>query len=268
MKSVIALIVSAAFAVVSTHAMAAPNGALQGILSKLQSSATPDQYQTFEQAINASPALTEQLNELADAGQLTSFIIGERTSLPMSRGPFSAYVSGTTWAFTPEFIQQQVKTRYTDVVMPGDILGDNMVFALGELAYNTKSAPKVSAAEQVLKAQFAQTVRAAKQASTPVEATSFLKQMLVLHIGNTAMGFIQGWNDMLDAAVRENGDKPLTMRQIVSLMMNFRYRGVFMKALHSAHPVHYENDGRIEPTDANRDAMTEALGTMTVYDLQ
>lgn len=268
MKSVVALIVSVALAAVSTHAIAAPNGPLRSVLSKLQSTATPDQYRTFEQAIDASPMLTEQLNELASAGTLTTFMIGERAALPKPGSPFSAYVSGTTWAFTPEFIQQQAKTRYMDVVMPGDVLGDNMVFALGELAYNTKWASQVAASEEAMKAQFAHGAQTAKLTGAHVDGTSFLQQMMALHIGNTAMGFIQGWNDMLDAAVRENDDKPLTIRQVVSLMMNFRYRGVFMRALHSAHPLHYENDGRIDPNDANRDTLIEAFKTMPLYDLQ
>jgi hypothetical protein len=268
MKSVFVLVVGVAFAVASTHAVAAPNGPLRSILSKLQSSATTDQYRTFEEAINASPALTEQINELATTGQLATFTIGERSALPMPGSPFSAYVSGTTWAFTPEFVQQQAKTRYMDVVMPGDILGDNMVFALGELAYNTKWASQVATSEKAVKAQFAYGAQTAKLTGAHVDGTDFLKQMMALHIGNTAMGFIQGWNDMLDAAVRENDGRQLSIRQVVSLMMNFRYRGVFMKALHAAHPLHYENDGRIEPNEANRDALIEAFKTMPLYDLQ
>jgi hypothetical protein len=266
MKSAIRLVVGMVLTIAATHAIAAvPNSELQSVLSKLKASSTPDQYQMFEQAIDASPALTEQLNDVAASGQLTAIVIGEKSALPRTGSPFSAYVYETTWAFTPEFIQQQSKTRYMDVVMPGDLLGNNMVFALGELAYNTKSAPQVAASEQTLNDQMRQAI---KQSQGHFDATDFLKQSMKLHIGNTVLGFIQGWNDMLDAAVKENSGQPLTLRQLVSLTENFRYRAVFMRAMRSPHPLQYQNNGRIEPTDANRDAMIEALKTMPLYDLQ
>ncbi|GGA14698.1 hypothetical protein [Dyella caseinilytica] len=268
MKLVATSIVSVIFAFASVETVAA-NNPLQGILSTLQSSVPPEQYQLFDVAIKSSPTLTAQLNELASSGQLTAFKVGERSTLPPTRGPFGGYVSGTTWAFTPTFVQQQAKTRYYDVVMPDDVLGNNMVFALGELAYRTKAAPDVEAAEQVLKAQFAQNVAAARQASQPINADNFMRESIALQIRNTASGFIQGWNDMLEAAVQDNGGKVLTIRQLVSLTMNFRYRAVFMRAMRLPdHKLNFANDGRIEPNDANRDAIANALKTMSVYDLQ
>ncbi|MBE1159666.1 hypothetical protein [Dyella acidiphila] len=269
MKSWVALLAAVALAFASTSLLATPNQPLQSILSSLQANATPDQYRLFADAIQASPALTAQLNELAASGELTAIKVGEATTLPPSGGPFGGYVSGTIWAFTPAFVQQQAKTRYYDVVMPGDLLGNNMVFALGELAYRTKSAPAIAAGEQALKAQIAQSIAAARQAGQPFNATSFLQQHLALELSNTALGFIQGWNDMLDAAVQENGGNALTLRQTVSLSMNFRYRGVFIRALRAPdHKLNYDNNGRIEPNDANRDALFHALTTMPVYDLQ
>jgi hypothetical protein len=256
-------------AVVSASVCAASNHQLRDILSVLQSNISSDQYRVFEGAIHASPALTSQLNELAMSGQLKIFKVGEASTLPPVRGPFAAYVSGTTWAFTPTFVQQQAKTRYYDVVMPDDVLGDNMVFALGELAYRTKSASDIAAAEQALHRQISQEMATARKASQPINADNFMRQHLALELGNTALGFIQGWNDMLDAAVQENGGKTLTVRQVVSLTMNFRYRAVFMRAMRLPdHKLNYANDGRIEPTDANRDAIASALATMPMYDLQ
>lgn len=256
-------------AIVSASASATSNHQLRDILSALQSNISPDQYRLFEGAIDASPALASQLNELATSGQLKEFKVGEAATLPRARGPFGAYVSGATWAFTPAFVQQQAKTRYYDVVMPDDALGDNMVFALGELAYRTKSASGIAAAEQALHIQVIQEIAAARKASQPFNADNFMRQHLALELGNTALGFIQGWNDMLDAAVQENGGKTLTVRQVVSLTMNFRYRAVFLRAMRLPdHKLNYTNDGRIEPTNANRDAIASALATMAVYDLQ
>jgi hypothetical protein len=269
MKAIVRFVVGSVLAIASASAGASPNHQLHSVLSALQSSVSPEQYQLFEDAINGSPALAAQLNELASSGQLKELKVGEASTLPPVRGPFGAYVSGGTWAFTPAFVQQQAKTRYYDVVTPDDVLGNNMVFALGELAYRTKSAPDIAVAEQSLKTQIAQYVAAAKQASQPINGDRFMQEYLALEIRNTALGFIQGWNDMLDAAVQENAGKALTLRQIVSLTMNFRYRGVFMRAVRSPdHKLNYDKDGRIEPTDANRDAIFYALRTMPMYDLQ
>jgi hypothetical protein len=269
MKSVLARTAGVLVAVTSTIAVAAPNGPLRDVLSNLRANSTPDQYEMFQSAIETSPQLEKQLGELAASGLLTKFEVGELAALPPRRGPFSAWVSGSVWAFTPDFVRQQAKTRYYDVVMPGDVLGNNMVFALGDLAYRTKDASDLAGAEQALKAHFAHDAAVARTNSVLINGGGPLEQYAQLESRHTASAFIQGWNDTVDAAVQENGARPLTVRQVVSLSLNLRYRAVFIRAVQSKdHQLQYANDGHIEPNDANRDAIANALLTMPMYDLQ
>ncbi len=141
------------FTFASVCSAAASNTALQNAMGALKVSATRAQYDMFAEAISASPELTNQLNDLAARGLLTAFRIDPSPSQAASRKPFSARRDGSVWAFTPPFLQQQAKARLYDVVQPDDVLPDNMVFALGHLAFKTNTAASVLASEQSLQVQ-------------------------------------------------------------------------------------------------------------------
>ncbi len=69
--------------------------------------------------------------------------------------------------------------------------------------------------------------------------------------------------------MRQNGGRELSMRQVASMLMNLRYRAVFIKAMRSPdHKLLFAHDGYLAPDQANRDAIATALGTMPVYDLE
>jgi hypothetical protein len=97
-----------------------------------------------------------------------------------------------------------------------------------------------------------------------------IKQSMTLHIDNDAAATIQGWNDTVDAAQHQNGGRPLTARQAASLLMNLQYRGALIKAMQAPadSKLLMANDGRIEMTPANVAAMSKALSTSSVFDVQ
>jgi len=255
--------------VASAFAAQVPNQSLQHSLDTLKVHATAAQYVMFANAISASPALTSQLNDLEAKGLLTEFRIDESMVPPGQGKPFSARLNGSVWVFTPAFVQQQAKVRLYDVVQPGDVLPDNMVFALGHLAFKADTAATMLASEQSLQSQFRASRQTGQGSLSGMTPDTFLRASVQMHLQNDAGAFIQAWNDMLDAAVRQNGGRELSIRQVASTMMNLRYRAVFMKAMKSPdHRLLFASNGYLQPDQVNRDAIAAALATMPVYDLE
>jgi hypothetical protein len=257
------------FSFASAASAQAPNRSLHSLLDELKARATSAQYAMFADAVGASPALTNQLNDLASSGLLTAFRIDDGMPPPGRGRPFSARLDGSAWVFTSAFVLQQAKVRLYDVVQPDDVLADNMVFALGHLAFKASTAASVLASEQSLQAQFRASQQAGRGTLSSMTADTFIRASVQTHTQDDAGAFIQAWDDTLDAAVRENGGRELSIRQVSSMLMNLRYRAVFMKAMRSAdHKLLFAGNGYLKPDQVNRDAIAAALKTMPVYDLQ
>ncbi|WP_431207239.1 hypothetical protein [Burkholderia cepacia] len=228
---------------------------IETILSDLRRRSTEQQYKVFANAVQDSPALTEQLNELVRSGLLTRISID---SSEASQGrSFGATRVGSSWMFTPSFVEGQVSRRIYDVVSDDDVLPDNMVFALGFMAWRTKHDDGVRKAISAMR----------ESASTPAAA---MQQFVAVNIRIDAGAFIQGWNDVVDAAVHRNRGVPLTAAQGNALMMNLRYRSPLLKAVTAASP---DRKLRMEsasiPYDAkNVDAMASALQESQLIDIQ
>lgn len=234
-------------------------------MDQLGKQAPPDQVARLREAIGSSSALEAQLDALVSSDQLAHFAIGDAASQVPHRGPFSAWFHGTTWAFSENFIAEHGKQRLYDVVQPNDILPDNLVFVLGHLAYEAKTAKEMAVGEAAIK----ETMRAQIAAGNK-DMTSVIRQGMALHINNQAAATIQGWNDTVDAAQHENGGRPLSPRQAASLMMNLQYRGVLIKAMQgsSGTKMLIANNGLVDMTPANVAAVSSALGTSPLFDVQ
>ncbi|WP_010091315.1 hypothetical protein [Burkholderia ubonensis] len=194
---------------------------IESILADLRGRSTQSQYEAFANAIRHSPALAAQLNELVRAGLLTRISIDSGEA---SQGrSFGAMRSGSTWVFTPSFVADQGPRRIHDVVSDDDILPDNMVFALGFMAWRTTHDEEVTKALGAMR----------ESTDAPMAKMEWLVK---LNIRIDAGAFIQGWNDVVDAAVRQNRGVPLTVSQGNALMMNLRYRGPLLKAVTAASP--------------------------------
>lgn len=72
-------------------------------------------------------------------------------------------------------------------------------------------------------------------------------------------------NDVVEAALRDNGNKPLTARQSGSLMLNLRYRAAFI-GNDTMKKLEWSNTGRIEPKTRNVAAVAEGLQKLALLD--
>lgn len=231
-------------------AHAAPtHSPLDGILQKLSSSAPADDVIRVEQAIEASPALRSQLDALASAGKLKSITV-EPGDVAVSKNgaDFGAAFDASGIVLSEVFLGQQSRMAF-DVRTPNEILPNNTVFVLGHLAYHLRDARYVEEAARL----------AANQDAFTAEV-----------MRNEAGAFIQGWDDVVDAATVANGNKPLSGGQAGELLINLRYRSAFIKAMNakSGQKLVFLNDGRIDASDQNLNAMAAALTNSPMADVE
>ena len=240
------------------------SGPLKVIIENLHQRATNDQYQLITNAIVASPALIEQLSILADNGLITTFSIDTPSSGSARPSAFCAGISGTDWVFKSSFLEEQAIARIYHVVNKDDILPNNMVFALGHLAFHAQREVQFKKDENALKGMTNGDVVPSeakkKDFSNPME------RWIDLRLRYEAGAFIQGWNDVYDAAVLENHGNPLSANQVGSLLLNLRNRAVFLKAMND-HRL-FSGSGRIEQTAANVDAIVVALHDSKMIDIE
>lgn len=224
----------------------APNREFERILAKLASTTSSGWYRQIDEAANAAPHLIDQLNGLAASGKLTEIVVltSSAASNASKPGPFNAWTTGTSIIFTETLLAQLTKNREYDVVYPDDILPNNTTFVLGHLAFHL-NAEKVS----------------------PRHLT--MNDYVAAMLDQEARADIQAWNDALDAAVQQNNDQALMPRQIVDLMLNMRYRFALLIALRQpTDQIHLEQNGVIEESASNANAIVTALRSTAVADIQ
>ncbi len=189
--------------------------ALDGILAELRARSTPAQYDVFATAIQTSPQLAAQLKKLTKEGLL------KQITIEQSSGPaWGAWRDGARWTFTPEYVATLAPHRIFDVVQEGEIMPSNMAFALGYMAWHTQHREEREKLEQ-------EAHNSASSAST--DQTTERNRWIDRRLGMEARAFIQGWNNVMDAATAQNRGAPLSPTQIGALALNLVFREPFMQ---------------------------------------
>lgn len=210
---------------------------LQEILDAFARHATVAQQQKLAEALAASPALARQFNSAAEARQLTAIAVLPAQDLPNK--PFLATVDRGRIVFGPDFLDRVVTRRLSGIVQRTDILPNNLVFVLGSLVWHLQR--------------------------PAVPPTTDMQTFIQTNIAKDARAFIQGWNDVVDAAEQENGDRYLTAPQQLSLLENLRYRSVFLDRA-GRRIVAWTSSGAIDPTDQNVAQLAESLRYSNLLD--
>lgn len=252
MRKVLLCILAAYAFAMSAHAAtsaSATHPSLDAVLQKLSSAAPSGDVARIEEAIHSSPALLGQLSALASAGKLKSITVKPGEVAAAKNGAdFGAAFDANGIVLSDAFLGEQSQMAY-DVRTPNEVLPNNTVFVLGHLAYHLRDAQYVEEAAH----------RAANE-------DAFLAAVM----RNEAGAFIQGWNDVVDAATVATHGKPLSPGQAGQLMINLRYRSAFIKAMDvkGIRKLDFSNDGRIEASDRNLNAMAAALANRPMTGLQ
>lgn len=250
-KMLLCILTAYAFTVTAHAATPVPvaNPSLDAVLQKLSSSAPANDVARIEKAIHASPALLGQLNALASSGKLKSITVKSGEVAAVDHGAdFGAAFDANGIVLSEVFLGKQSQMAY-DVRTPNEVLPNNTVFVLGHLAYHLRDAQYVEQAAH----------RAANE-------DAFMTEVM----RNEAAAFIQGWNDVVDAATVTNGNKPLSGGQAGQLMINLLYRSAFIRAMNAkvGQKLDFSKGGYIEASDRNLDAMAAALRNKPLAGLQ
>lgn len=165
--------------------------ALKPIIDKLARTASSQQFRQIIGAARASPQLARQLGRLVANGKLTEI----RIVAAKGNKPFRAWVDGTVMYFASDFLQSLTEYRGPNF-HAGDVVPDNMVYCLGHLAYHLAMGDPDHA-----------------RYKRPEE---YVQKMLEIEAGAS----IQGYNDVVDAAMQQNDGKPLSQRQMMPILTN------------------------------------------------
>jgi hypothetical protein len=211
----------------------------------------------FAAAILAAPSLRQQMQAASAAHQSAQI---QFKSVAAGTG---IRVDGTVVYFSESFLAEQAKNHLFDVVHDHEIYPNSLVFVLGHLAYHL--AHPGPDTKSFLPSNF-----------NGGDVTQPALQFINASMADEAQCYFQGWNDMIEAAVGENGS-PLTQQQIGDLLLNFRYRGPFLMAmglprtttaLTTDDRLVLQPSGAIVPTDQNIKAMAAALRNVSVPDFE
>jgi hypothetical protein len=232
----IAALAAGWIATASAQSIPGASPRLQGIVDSFKRQSPAERHKQLSQALIASADLTRQLSALADAGDLAGI---EIASPQRPRGMFPSTVDARRIVLAADLMPQLTRKRLYDVAYGDDILPDNLVFVLGTFA--------------------SLLMHPVRNGGGNVQA------MLQMQMTMQAVAFIDGWNDVVDAAVHENANKPLTGRQAGNLMLNMRYRTVFIGG-NPPPKLDWGQYGRIKPTPPNLEALGKRIATMNVLD--
>lgn len=212
-------------------------GPLQALLEDLKAKASPEQSAQIWSAINASPPLIIQLNGLAKSGQLERIDIG-------SAEPFGARADKKRIILMPDYLKALAQSQPAHVRPADGVAPNNLTFVLGHLAYHLA------------------------KASPPMSAFNSPMSYAQARIADEAASDIQGWNDTIGAAEKENGGKQLSVPQVGYILASLRYRAVFLKADQSNPKLAYAQTGRIELNPQNLAAVVTAIASTNVRDYE
>ena len=221
-------------------AHAAPlDGPLAALLTRFQAQAGADQAKQVADAVTASPPLQARLEKLASDGALKGLdLVGpDDEVMDANKG---AEIVGGHILLTAKFLLGQPPHRRVAATSKADLdPPDNLVFVLGHLSYHLEHPLDRKALPADL----------GDRANTVV--------------GDEARGYLQGWNDLIDAEAKLKG-RPITAAEAASLLPNFKYRFFFIKA--NGKLAEVSPDGHLAVTGRNLRAMTSALFESEVPD--
>lgn len=242
-----------ALALGARGAQAAPE--VDAILRQLAATATPEQTRQIADAIQSSPWLAAQLEDLAAVGKLTRIRVVAPESLPARLDARElATLNNNDMIITAPLLAQLARTTPAGDAHSDQVRPNNTVFVLAYLAHHLRNADHVRLSIAEALGHIAdQRHRAGPYANNAIVLTG---QRVLLTEGAGAL--IDGWNATIDAATAQ-AHAPLKPAQTVSVVLGMRYRAIFNKALTQTPRLQIEESGRIEPTAGNMEALIEAL---------
>jgi hypothetical protein len=131
------------------------------------------------------------------------------------------------------------------------------------------TAVKLQAAQTQALAESREQIDAARNEGKQFDASALIAKMRELGVHDEAGAFLQGWNNVVDAAAQET-HSALSAQQLADLLLNLRYRAPFLIAIKSSGAQRLAGDAHgMYPLDEhNLSVMSDALGRSQVIDVR
>lgn len=245
--------------------VAAPStsAALDALCQRLRHQAGKAEADQIVLAIQSSPELSQQLEALMASGKLADIVV-LRSGSTVAGTQFRAAVVGNQIVLTKALLSDLQKDHpHQNLLSGADILvPDNTVFVLGHLA-----AHALLDADSKTKAD-AEFNESLKNMNTPGwDATAAIVKAMNAGLTVEAKAFLQGWNDVIDAATVAHPN--LSPDQIEQLLLNFRYRSYFIQGMqHKPDALVMKPNGRFEASDSNVATFIVQLRDSAMADIQ
>lgn len=213
------------------------------ILNELHATVKDDDYQQIANAISSSEMLQTELSDLIKTHQFASFIVLPREQ--MKDYPkvmwFSGFTEGKKIILTTELLQEVRNRSWVE----GEMIPNDTVFILSHLLYHIKN---------------------------PIDARDYQTRNEFIEVVSKeeAKAFIMAWNSMLLSAEKTNNGNPLSIKQFSPLLLNARYRFVYIGAMKSKtqNKLQFSPRYMIELTDSNIMSIVEKLSDSSIADIE
>lgn len=217
------------------------------ILNELHPTVKEDDYQQIVNAISSSEMLQTELSDLIKTHQFTGFIVLPREQ--MKDYPkvmwFSGFTEGKKIILTTELLQEVRNRNWVDLRVEGEMVPNDTVFILSHLLYHIKN---------------------------PIDARNYQTRNEFIEVVSKeeAKAFIMAWNSMLLSAEKTNKGSPLSIKQFSPLLLNARYRFVYIGAMKSKtqNKLQFSPRYMIELTDSNIMSIVEKLSSSSLADIE
>lgn len=247
------------------YALPAPTPAIDTVLHRLDSETSPEQSQQIAEAIGASRQLKTDVEQLAASDKLTGIRIVQQSELkPVGGAHFNAYLDGTQVVIGAPLLKDLSNNLLIDVVREGDIRPNNTSFVLAHLAYHLRTRDEMNAHDDRVRRR----IDALRKTTGSHDYTAIEREATWVRIADEASALISAWNDVIEDATARNQGRALSLEQVSTVLVNLRYRGIFLQAINIPRQLKFSDGGRIEPNEANIKALSTALASMALMDVQ
>jgi hypothetical protein len=250
-------------AIASTTLVVPPS--LKPLLDEFAAHAEPVEVQQVQAALESSAPLAAQLRGLLDTHRLVAIRHPEAGQNPP--GPFGAWQADGVIYLTTKFLYDQANSPHVFHTLDYSKNNpDNLVFSLGHLAYHVQNAAAIQACGEHAKPNSPK--NDGPPHGSPVDLTASVQTVVHCMLNYEARADIQGWNDMIAAAVHDHRGEALEPREIGDLLMKFRYWYLFNASMRGTTKIVLPLSGIILDDDHNVTAIVEAIGKLSVADVQ
>jgi hypothetical protein len=241
-----------------TVAKTTANPKLNSIISRLNHSAPDEFSKQISIAIQNSPVLMDQFNQLASNNQLLDIIVLNTNKTINGPRLKATVIEGRIYITTDLLIKLKNNTPFQPLKKE-QFAPDNTAFILAHIGHHLMADDDVFAKDN------ADALDMAKNADKDgaMDIGGLLERIKRRSMENEAQAYIKSWNAVLSGAVVANNGQDLNSSQLSALRNNLTYRRFFLELKKgTSETLRYETSGMLIPTPDNIRIFADGLTAM------